>query len=301
MQELLGLLMGSTAVSLASDVVPTASELRRAFVEAVEQGEYDLPLFPRVAQRVMEAAQDERRGAAHVARLIERDPALCARVIAGAGSALYGGRNVVSIKQAVGRLGMTEVALLATTAAVKSCILRGGPYESLLKVSWHACVSTGLFAKEIARHRRRGIESAFLCGLLFGIGRPVALGILTQLGRGRGLCEESASELVSKYQARLGCDAVDKWKLPKAVGASIRNFENPSPPSEYSEEVLCVQLAAAFAGWGRLRAANSPETDAMGEALAALPSAVSLNLYPADIATLRSKVEAVESAVEAVS
>jgi HD-like signal output (HDOD) protein/ActR/RegA family two-component response regulator len=76
-----------------------------------------LPSCPGVYVELTEAIADHAAGAGRIARVIERDPAMTAKVLQLANSAFFGvGRNVTRVRDAVTHLGTDTLAALALSA-----------------------------------------------------------------------------------------------------------------------------------------------------------------------------------------
>lgn len=274
---------------------PSASP-QELIARCLADGSVELPALPRVAHEVMLAAQDPDRGALEVARLVERDPLLCARVLRSANSALFGARvEIVSARQAVTRIGMNDVAALAMTAAVHGALLEGGTYGVALGGWWRTSLATALFAKEIARERRQAVDSAFLCGLLRRVGAAVVLRVL---GRATNVGEIDARELdkvVGAFETEAGLLICDAWQLSAPVRSVIAYACDDGEPPEHANQVHTVRLATELAA-----ALLENRADA-AERLCMLPSALALNLYPEDLQGLVARGSVIASAVEELS
>ncbi len=270
---------------------PTPQEL---LARCLADGSVELPALPRVAHEVMLAAQDPERGALEVARLVERDPLLCARVLRSANSALFGARvEIVSARQAVTRIGMNDVASLAMTAAVHGALLEGGTYGVALGGWWRSSLSTALFAKEIARTRRQAVDSAFLCGLLRRVGAAVVLRVL-----GRASVEIDPRELdkvVGAFETDAGLLICDAWRLSAPVRSVIAYACDDGDPPEHAAQVHTVRLATDLA------AELVEHRIDTAERLAGTPSALALNLYPEDLLELVARGGVIARAVEELS
>ncbi|MBC8069261.1 MAG: HDOD domain-containing protein [Deltaproteobacteria bacterium] len=257
-------------------------------------GTVELPSLPKVAHEVMIAAQDPERGALEVARLVERDPLLCARVLRSANSALFGARTeIVSARQAVTRIGMTDVAALAMTAAVHGALLEGGTFGVALGGWWRGSLSSALFAKEIARARRQAVDSAFLCGLLRRVGAAVVLRVL-----GRAAVEIDARELdrvVNAFETEAGLLICDAWQLSAPVRSVIAYCNDDGEPADHAAQVHTVRLATELAA---ALAENRPDT---AERLQTMPAAIALNLYAEDLQRLVAHGSTIATAVEELS
>ncbi|MBK6922968.1 MAG: HDOD domain-containing protein [Deltaproteobacteria bacterium] len=269
--------MKNAAASAVGTVcTPSAATVVAA---ALRDGAIELPVLPRVAQEVMVVARDSSRGAAEVARLVERDPALCATVLRAANSAIYGGSvEIVSARQAVLRLGLVEVATLATTAAMRSALVDHGPFAAALTCWWRRALTTGLYAKEIARLRRQAVDSAFLCGLLRDVGEPVVLRVLARAHVEVG---DGVDAVIAEFRRAAGTLLCDAWQLGGAVRAVVT--EDVEPP--WGDHVATARLADAFA-----RLATPSPTDA-----------AALNLYPEDLEVIAAKTPTIVASVESMS
>jgi HD-like signal output (HDOD) protein len=269
----------STAAT-SSDPRARAAGPLEAVEAALAAGAVDLPVLPKVAHEVMIAAGDPKRGAAEVARAIEKDPALCATVLRAANSAMFGSTvEIVSARQAVLRLGLLEVATLATTAAMRSALVDHGAFEQHMKTWWRDALATALFAKEIARLRRQAVDSAFLCGLLREVGVPV---ILRVLSRSRVASDAPAVEAALARHARTaGLLLCDAWQLTAPVRAAIADVPDP----KYLDHVCTARLAAAFA-----RGLDPAAEDV-----------TSLNLDPEELETLVAMASTIAATVESMA
>jgi HD-like signal output (HDOD) protein len=274
----------------ARAIGPTPQEL---LARCLADGTVDLPALPRIAHDVMLAAQDPERGALEVARLVERDPVLSARVLRSANSSLFGGRvQVVSARQAVARIGMNDVAALAMTAAVQGALLEGGTFAVALGGWWRGSLSCALFAKEIARARRQAVDSAFLCGLLRRVGAAVVLRVL-----GRAEVHIMADELdrvVNAFETEAGLLICDAWQLSAPVRSVIAHCNDDGEPADHAVQVHTVRLATELSA-----ALAAARADAAS--LYTLPSALALNLYPEDLDRLIAYGPIIATAVEELS
>src|SRR6266576_490387 len=107
-------------------------------------------------------------GAADVARVVETDPALAARVMRLANSPYYGApRRVSSTRHAIVMIGFDTVRGLAVSAA---CSLLDGRAEVGPDGFWHHAVTTACTASVIARKVGASPSDAFSVGLLHDIG-----------------------------------------------------------------------------------------------------------------------------------
>jgi HD-like signal output (HDOD) protein len=181
-----------------------------------------------------------------LAQLIQRDVALAGQVMRVANSALYARRSpVVTLPQAIAWLGMREIRNIAFAVALKGQVFASAYFRVEMTDLWRESVITALFAQEIARLKRRNVESAYLCGLLHRAGMAVILHnvgasvVKHRLTPG----SEQVMQLAARHEARVGTHLSIAWSLPPAVAAAIAHWSDP-PAAEMSRtEVMEVALA----------------------------------------------------------
>ncbi|MBA5869792.1 MAG: HDOD domain-containing protein [Nitrospira sp. CR2.1] len=286
----------SGALPQATPPAPT-DPLEQLLIERIRKGAIELPLLPQVASRILAMVYDPDAEAAKLAALIHQDQALAAHVIRIANSPAYMTRNpVVSLQHAVSMLGMNLMSELAFSASIKGSAFKVPGWDDEVKRLWHYSLASGAYAKEIARMRRFNVESAYLCGLLHGIGRPVVLQTLVALSREQGttLSKELMHQLLDGYYIQVGLLVADDWGLPPPVVESIGFHVDYSYAKTAKQECMTTCLA------GRL-AKQFLDPEALDEAtLREHVVFADLNLYPKDVDALLAHKEKVQAVVEAM-
>lgn len=264
----------------------------------------DLPPLSAVAIEVgrLAAAEDGvGDSSAALAAIVRRDVALASQVIRVANSALYAPRTpIVSLSQAVTRLGMNEIRNIAYSFALRTDIFGAGANDTrgggaALLALWRESLATACFAQEIARLKRRDVESAYLCGLMHRLGMAVMLWRLVRAPKGVPLDLPKLEEFAaSGPEAHIGDKLAAAWNLPSPIAAGVVHWRNPSAaPTAY--QPLLMQIAAA-----RALAAQLAAPEDLPVELAGIPPELldALNLYPDDVATLLARRPAISAAVE---
>ena len=273
-----------------------AERMRRALREALEEGALDLPPLPEVAQQVMVLAGDESKSGAELASLIHRDPALATQVLRSANSASSGASvKIVSLQQAVARLGMRRIAEIAVAACMRESVFAVPRYKTRLQGLWAHAFASALYAKEIARALQENVERAFLCGLLHEIGKPLLLHTLASAKSYlvKPLTEPEVDELLEEFKTGYGSAVVECWQLPPAVGEAIRHFHDWTAADDARASVAITCLADLLAS----HALDPIAWD--DEKLRDHPVLEELNLYPEVVDELVTRREAILEAVEA--
>jgi HD-like signal output (HDOD) protein len=270
----------AAAVSLSHE-----EALDQALRARIEGCRLELPLLPDVAAQVLALSGDARASAASLSALIHRDQALASLVLGVANSAAYAGNTpIVSLQHAIARLGLDLLASLMLAESVRGRLFAVPGFEEHVRGLWRHALLSGLFAKEIARARRANVETAFICGLLHGIGRPVALKAAVEVKRELRLevGREAVLARVEPVQGQAGALLAVKWGLPQPVLESIVYCARGRGSPSYADEARTTLLASRLA-----RRALEPEP--AEEEPSELEVARELNLYPDDLEALAAR------------
>lgn len=209
-----------------------------------------LPSPSKVALKVMRLCYSESSSLQDIANVVETDPALSAKFIKYANSALIGAAgNITSIQRAAVRIGirgMVSMALSFSLIAQKNrCECKGFNYNRY----WSKSLAQAVAARALAQ-RQRSIDpdEVFTCALLSHIGE-LALAtafpneyseILNTFETGRELldAEEQAFEI---NHHNLSGEMFDDWGMPARFGRAVRLHEVYVANEEEDDEI--AQLA----------------------------------------------------------
>lgn len=273
-------------------------QLEQALTQNIKTGNVELPLLPQAASRVMALASDPAADAAKLSALIHQDQALAAHVLRIANSPAYMPRSpVVSLQHAVAMLGITLLSEIAFTASLKSGAFKVPGFEDDVKRLWRHSLASGAYAKEVARMRRVNVESAYLCGLLHAIGKPVILRTVTMLAQERRIPLEKPvlHSWVEGYHTQVGLLIADKWGLPTQVAVVIQYAGDYDHATAFRQECLLTCVADRLAS--HLLTPDEMPEDTLREH----PVFTELNLYPQDIDQLLKLKDQVLAIVNAMN
>src|SRR4051812_9805917 len=264
----------------------------------VAQGKVDLPLLPGVAMEVTNVAAQENADSRVIAELLRKDQAMAAHVLRVVSSPVYSGRTqIVSLQQAVARLGVQKIREIALAIAFRVGVFKLKGYEAEVTALFQHSVSAAMFAQEIARVTRRNVEDAFMCGLLHDVGRPVILQALVQILNEQKLHVPPAAVIAAtgELHSDVGGTLADSWGLPEAVEMSIRHHHSATPPDAHANGVRITSLADELARF-------TFEPERMPEAeLRKHPALAPLELYPEMLDKVLAKGEGIRQAAGVLS
>lgn len=184
----------------------------------------ELPSLPAVYQRVRDALNDPAGSIECVARIIETDPSMTARLLRVANSALYGlPGKVESVLRALTIIGTAGTHQLVLTTSVIS-VFRDLPLGAVsMRSFWEHGIACGIAARAVARNLcLSDPERYYLAGLLHDIGRlplfilePHTMSRALQSHREhQGHLWEFEQQLFGLTHAELGAALLDQWGIP---------------------------------------------------------------------------------------
>lgn len=237
-------------VRLATDF-NQARALSAALVEeldrSLQRNDLSLPSLPEVALKIRRGLSDENVSLAEIARMISSDPALAARVLKTANSALFyrGSKPITSVHAAVSQLGQRMVRNVALSFAAQQVFIGYGSQQlrNYLTGIWQHSVHTAALAHMLARVRTQlNPDEAFLAGLLHEVGK---LYILMRAKDHADLlaAEDAFQSVLAVWHPRLGRAVIESWELPAELAWAVGDhqscrLEAPDPPT--LTEVLAV-------------------------------------------------------------
>lgn len=264
----------------------------------IERKEIDVPMLPEVANKAVTLTQDPDSTATAMANLIQSDQSLAGHVMRIANYVAYTPlANLVSLQQAVARLGMGAMSEIALAASVGAKLFNTPGYESYIAQQWQHALATGLWAKEIARQTRSNVEVAFLAGLLHSIGRPAVLQTILDLVELHeiALSEQDIFELESSYQHATSEMVVKSWEMPHLVTAAVAYYPTYETAPEAAAQAAQISLAIQYATH-----MLTPDLIEESELLAS-PALTALNIYQDEAEALLGKSASVAEKCQELS
>ena len=212
----------------SSVVLPSLhSQAAREYLQGSLSAPQHIAPLPRVCAQLAELTAQQNFDSAQLARLIEADLALAGELMRIANSpAMRPRAPVVTLRQAVSWLGVAEVRNIAMAVMLHGEVFVAPGHEPESEELWREASLGGLWAKEIARGRRKHVESAFLAALMHRTGAALALKILSTFEADRRTVMDARSfaELVVEFEPAFGRVLMSKWCLPEDVQAAASGW-----------------------------------------------------------------------------
>ncbi len=186
-----------------------------------------LPSLPDTAVRIQLAIDEDLSDAEAVARLVETDPAMAAKLMMAANSALYGGQAPVhTCTAAVVRLGLQVTRQMVLTFALKEVFRTKNKLLRLrMKQLWEHSVNIAATSFVLAR-ATGGVNpgEALLAGLVHDVG---AIVVINYAERYPELVSDQSSleRAILCMRAELTATILREWKFAPAVVLAARDAE----------------------------------------------------------------------------
>ncbi len=209
----------------------------------------DLPSPPDIVTRIIELLRDPESDIKELMDTLAKDPALVAKILKTANSAMYARRReVTNLAQALLTLGQAAAMTLALSFSLVSSLRKneGGGID--LVRYWQRSLLTAIGAREIgAALGAENIEELFLGGLLQDIGLQVLDKLMPE--QYVNLEDRHIHAVITKHEVEvLGVDhawvgawLLEKWELPDIICQAVRYSHEPEGADADNEMAECTR------------------------------------------------------------
>jgi diguanylate cyclase (GGDEF)-like protein len=212
----------------------------------------NLPTLPAVAVRVLELTADPDVRMDELARTIQADQALAAKILRTVNSSFYGLRKrCTSIDKALVLLGLGPVKSLVLGFSLVMAVGKdkdaGFDYVSYWRRGLETAVSGKLVADGCGF---TCADESFLAGLFQDIGMVAMFramgaryGEVIALAKDHGDLARAEIKAFETHHAEIGAILAASWKLPPELVVPLKFHDRPTAcPTEYSKTARCVAL-----------------------------------------------------------
>ncbi|MCK9396970.1 MAG: HDOD domain-containing protein [Methylobacter sp.] len=241
--------MGQTNNNLCNTAASLAkNKLLTDCYRHMQSDDLVLPTIPDVSFKIRRAINNDNASTASIARIVQIDPSITAKVMQIANSSLYLGRKrIESCPEALTRLGLKGAQDVITAFAMKSVFNAKSPVirrkmEELWAHSSYIASISAVFA-----HKVPGFDPdrAMLAGLIHDIG---IVPILTYADNHPDIIAypKDFVEIVKELRADIGVQIIHRWGFPDDFEDVVINaenwFRNDNNPASYADIVMISQM-----------------------------------------------------------
>lgn len=216
-----------------------------------------LPSPPAIAIRILELVRKDDFSFRDIARIIETDPALVAKILKLANSSYYGlTRKVNNIEMAVSILGTHAVKNIALSFVICSEMKPDEDKGFDFDLFWRRAITAAVAAELTASLVGMKSQDIFVMALLQDIGIIVFNASFPehyQLTMNENLASPAPLYEIEKHcfgfgHHELGAELLFSWQLPEGICIPIRYHHAHDPiPEEYCKQVEILRLSDCLA------------------------------------------------------
>ncbi len=218
-----------------------------------------LPSPPDIYNEIIHELQSEAASIDSIARLIDKDISLSAKLLQIVNSAFFGlPQHLESVKQAVNYLGLNTVQGVVLTAGVHDQFRDAGISNNSLESIFKHSIAVGCYAKKIADEiglQKRDTENSLIAGLLHDIGKLVMLASFKdemntaiKIAQDKSLQPHVAeSVILGANHGEIGAHLLSLWGLHDPILEAVVFHHNPRHASQPTKNILsAVYIANAI-------------------------------------------------------
>ena len=255
--------MESSAVMQTAAPPDTDLALIQRIIADAKSGRLQLPSLPDLAFKVRTAVNDPRRSIADIARLIQFDPALAARLIQIANSPLYRGtKKFDNCHSAITRMGIPSARNLVVSFTLRNVFQAGTPAlrERLQRIWQHSCRVAAI--SSVLARLTPGLDPdrALLAGLVHDIGILPLLQYLETMQM--PLEPARLDSMIGRLRGALGTFVLKTWQFEDDIAGIPAQAEAwDRSGAEAIDYVDIVQVAHVHSQFGKGGYSGPPLTE----------------------------------------
>lgn len=217
----------------------------------------NLPVLPQVVAQVLRVADDPNGSAKALERLMERDPAVTAKILKVANSSYYGHSQIPSVGRAISVLGVNVIRQLVIVVGFQQMTGGTGPAGKFDKIEyWKHSLAAATAARILGKLRApMKSEELFSAGMMHDIGFLVMERFLApefEMIAKRATDEQRPFEYIMRDelgfdQAELGAILAERWNLTSIIQHAIRYHLEPMEDPDHSQTSAIVSAAHTLA------------------------------------------------------
>ncbi len=246
----------------------TTIEMRNAIrdiVQKLKHGEIEMPVLPKVIGEIQRVINDPHSTSDDLSRLIERDAVVSVKMITVCNSSVYRGAEAfTTVRQAVTRLGITQVNSIITALASRNLYRTNNKkFRKMMEQLWLHSLATAYAARALGRKLGSDDpERLFLMGLLHDIGMTLLIKALEEMLHPDEEHDlKSVIKAIKEFHTSVGAALLDRWKFPKDFARVAEQHEGPHFFETTLNDVLIVNIANTLAGTLGYRMFDDEEQD----------------------------------------
>lgn len=215
----------------------------------------ELPTLPSTVTRLLTLFEDKRSNASVITELIQKDPALAAKILKVANSAYYGfSQKISDLERAVALLGFNMVKSLAVSIGVMKSLPIQNKTNFSVKELWNHSVKVAILLREMGKrlYSEKESEHLFILGLLHDVGMIVFDQFFSD--KFQEVLEEAQSaerkdlyrieqKIIGFDHGEIGGMLLTRWNFPPIISTSVNSHHHKfSTGEDLTKEIMLLKL-----------------------------------------------------------
>ncbi len=231
-----------------------------AIHEEAQRAIHGINLIPSpspILGRLLDALHDPYLDAEKFETLVNKDPALSAKILNIANSAYYGlSAQISTIERAIVVIGIDEVKNICLTVLLSAMFSRSKIHPAFdMGRFWKHSLFVALAVKDMAgKFNITEPETGYVLGLLHDVGRIASATYMHhffeevhRLATQKGLKMFQAEKEIGLTHAQIGSWLGKKWALPSLLCTGIKYHHEPEKAQDHIKETLLIHMADTLA------------------------------------------------------
>lgn len=235
---------------------PAAVAILSRILAQLQRGEVQIPAVPAVVTELRELVDRSDSRLDVIVTLLERDPALVARVIQLGRSAQYGrpsGSGTPDLHYIITRIGFRQLGNVVETVWANGCFaIADERYQPCVERLTRLSVARAVAMRALAERLRIEVFPAYLAGLFADVGASFLLWAIVDKARGHVPELPDALAFVREHHETMSGVVLKRWGHRELVVGLARHHHDPQltgPGAIYAALlVLASQLATQLTG-----------------------------------------------------
>jgi HD-GYP domain-containing protein (c-di-GMP phosphodiesterase class II) len=232
-------------------VTHISREVIQEIINKYKKDEIELPVLSKIVEEIQQIMNNPTTTIDQLGAIIERDAVISVRLIAVANSPVYrGAEKVVTVRDAIPRVGVKETHSIVTTISNKSIYdTNDKKFKSIMENLWLHSLASGYLAKALSSELKFGeIEKYYFMGLVHDIGKVLLLKTFSDLhAKNESLDLGEIMAAINEAHTSFGGAILRKWGYSEALVRIPLLHEGPDFRRDADREILTINLASNIA------------------------------------------------------
>lgn len=217
----------------------------------------NLPVLPQIVSQVLKLADDPDASPKSMEVIIERDPAITAKILRVSNSSYYGLSQVPSIGRAISMLGMNTIRSLVVGVAYQQIMSGRAVASHFNKLEfWRHSLGVATGARILAKLKMpMRAEELYVAGMMHDVGllvmdrfHPLELDKAVGYATDEGMRLHEAENLLFGFDhSKLGGVLAKQWGLSEVVIDAVQYHHQPDMDENNGSSTAIVALANILA------------------------------------------------------